>query len=174
MNLSLRMVAAFAVIALPLSGLSACTGSSAICDGVDSEAGGCDPDQPRFAGETCEDLGSEFGQQVDERVLSVVDGPSSDDASHAVRASDQTRLVTTRLSQHLQAIDLSCDPQLVLDHAKPEFSERFWEEAPRAVYDNPDEGGPPWDLGVEGYEEHLLELLEVGITWREDQEQSKA
>ncbi len=39
------------------------------CDGVSAEAGGCDPDQPRFTATTCEGVGREFGIELNRRAL---------------------------------------------------------------------------------------------------------
>ncbi len=51
--------------------------SPRICDGFSEEVGGCDPDRPSFQAMTCEGLGREAGQQLDERLLALYAGPET-------------------------------------------------------------------------------------------------
>ena len=108
-------------------GLGACglvvqspVATPAVCDGVDSGLGGCDPDQPEFTGTTCESVAREFGAQLDDRIVPILEGNDVVNGEHkSVRMGHAVALMVTRVDQYLglPAVAVNCHAAQFLDDA---------------------------------------------------------
>lgn len=110
-----------------------------VCEGIPREMGGCDPDQPTYAGATCAEVGQEFGAQLDQRGLAVIDGPASRDGeSRAVRLNETVILVLGRANQYLRDTGLihSCGVDGFIAAAETRFSEPFKARVGDYLYDD--------------------------------------
>lgn len=99
-----------------------------ICDNVHRGLGGCDDDQPQFSGTTCDDVGREFGTQLDARVVKILDGPDVvDHERKSARISSTEFLLVTRANQHLRRVGIvqECGLEDFLAAAEPVFSEKL-------------------------------------------------
>ena len=136
---SVLCVAALMVLAGLIAGCGpSATATPESCDGVAAEMGGCDPDQPTFAGTTCAEVGAEWGEIVDERVLAVIDGPATANGSHkSVRLKDAQVLAYVRAVQHMQEIGIldSCHSAEFIGAAEPKFSPELRSSVGGAMYD---------------------------------------
>lgn len=128
----MRTLVAILLLSLLTScGLTAGEPTPAFCDGIDAELGGCDPDRPEFSGETCADVGEEFGRQLSERGVRIFDGPQAVDGND--RTSQLIHVVVLHIqlaNKHLrdtgQAVD--CDVPEFLEKAVDAFSPEFKEQ----------------------------------------------
>jgi len=130
----LGLLLAVSVIGLSLLGaglaVSALTAKPEpqVCDGVDRLFGGCDPDQPVFVCTTCTEVGDEFGQQLNERVVRIIRDPAVVDGERrSVRNSSVEFLLTARANQHLRAIGIvaECGVDEFLAAAEMRFTEEL-------------------------------------------------
>jgi len=97
-----------------------------VCDGVTRSVGGCDPDQPTFAGQSCDAVAEEFGRQLDARLVPILAGNDVVDGEHkSVRMAHFQALLVTRANLHLQTagIDLRCPAEAFLGVAERHFSD---------------------------------------------------
>ena len=111
--------------------------TAAVCDGVDSGLGGCDPDQPEFTGTTCESVAHEFGAQLDDRIVPILDGDDVVDGEHkSVRMGHAIALMVTRVDQYLglPAVALDCQAAQFLDVAEQEFSAELADNAGKHLF----------------------------------------
>jgi hypothetical protein len=109
-----------------------------VCGGVTRKAGGCEAEQPSFAGTTCAAVGREFGAQVDARGLAIIGGPASQHGeSRAVRMGEMLLLVTTRANQHLRDTGqvASCRVDEFVAAAETAFSDPFRAQVGDYLYD---------------------------------------
>lgn len=98
----------------------------AICNGIDRQLGGCDTDQPVFNGSTCEAVGIEFGDQLDQRIVKILGGPDVVNGERkSVRISAAEFLLTGRANQHLREIGIiaECGADHFLAAAERRFSD---------------------------------------------------
>jgi hypothetical protein len=97
-----------------------------VCDGVERSLGGCDAEQPTFTGRTCEAVGTEFGEQLDRRIVAILAGEDVvDSQGKSARVTAAEYLLTTRANQHLRAIGIvdQCGADEFLAVAEAEFSD---------------------------------------------------
>jgi hypothetical protein len=128
------------------------TPARSICAGVDAEMGGCEERQPEFAATDCEGVGREFGAQLEEWTMGIVEGPESvDGQARSVRLLQAMVLVSSRANAHLKEIGLhaDCDVPEFLSAAEDEFTPKLRDSVGGASYD-----GDP----VATYEEWLAEV----------------
>ena len=95
------------------------------CDGVQSTLGGCDENQPTFAGEECDEIAGEFGEQLNERIVAILDGEEViDGQGKSSRVSGAQFLLSVRVNQYLRRSDLvrECSAEPFLTVAEAEFS----------------------------------------------------
>ena len=133
--------------------VASCTGSAepTSCDGVSARAGGCDEDQPTYSGTTCAELAREWGDEVDRRLATVIDGPAVvDGEAKSARQTSVLVLASTRLSMYMDGAGLldSCDLPEFLPIAEERFSDKLREGVGSIIYD-----GEP----VVSYEEWLAD-----------------
>jgi hypothetical protein len=138
-----RSFAAITWLVLAL-GLGACgllvqspVATPAVCDGVDSGLGGCDPDQPQFTGTSCESVAREFGAQLDDRLVPILEGEDVVDGEHkSVRMAHAVALMVTRVDQYLTspATALDCRASSFLDVAEEEFSPELEDNAGKHLF----------------------------------------
>jgi hypothetical protein len=109
-------------------GLIGGTPSPTTCDGIAAEFGACDEDRPVFNGQTCSEVGAEFGEQLSPRAIDIFDGPQTVDGND--RTVLLTRLVVLHIqlaNKHLrdsgQAVD--CDVPEFVEAAEAELSSEF-------------------------------------------------
>jgi hypothetical protein len=75
--------------------------------------GGCDPDQPHFAGTTCATVADEFGQEMARRLRAITEGPKIlNSEGKSARMYTAQSLVSVRARQHLVAVGLGSSCQL--------------------------------------------------------------
>ena len=109
-----------------------------VCSGVPRDMGGCEPNQPTFAGVTCAEVGREFGSEVDRRGLDIIAGPQIvAGQSRASRMIVMTVLVTARANQYLRAQGLvaECGVDEFVAAAESQLSEPFKERVGAYLYD---------------------------------------
>ena len=102
-----------------------------ICDGVQRTLGGCDEDQPTYAGTTCEDVGREFGEQLNSRIMEALEGDDVvDGLAKSARVTNAEYLLVIRANQHLRRSGIvdECDASSFLSAAEPEFSDELKSE----------------------------------------------
>jgi hypothetical protein len=142
--------------------VAACTGTAEAtqpptCDGISADMGGCDEDQPVYAGTTCEDLAKEWGNKVDRRLTAIIDGPAVvDGKAKSAQHSDVLVLTSTRLAMYMDRLGLleRCDVPEFLPIAETQFSDKLREGAGSIIYD-----GDP----VVSYDEWLAGVTRVII-----------
>jgi hypothetical protein len=139
-SLRLLVGAVLCLLVMTAGGCIAAPGDpDRVCDGVPSELGGCDPDQPGFAGTDCEAVGREFGAELDRRVLAIIDGPALvNGESQAVRVTSALGLVSARANQHLRRNGLvdDCGVDEFLNAAETAFSNRLRADVGSYLYDD--------------------------------------
>ena len=109
-----------------------------VCDGVSRGTGGCDPDQPEFTADTCAGVAREFGIQLEERSLPIMDGPAVvNGEGRAVRLLHLNGLMTARVDRYLRRAGLvdDCGTDEFLIAAEAEFSDDFKRRAGEYLYD---------------------------------------
>jgi hypothetical protein len=114
---------------------------------VTRESGGCDPDQPTFTGQTCLEVGGEFGKQFDARIVGVIEGPAvSAGKARSSRALDVIILMTARANEYLRnnGMVVACDVDEFLSGAEPEFSATLRENAGSLVSEFEDHDYDDW------------------------------
>jgi hypothetical protein len=125
------------------------------CDGISAEIGGCDPDRPTFSGTTCAEVGAEWGETVDRRILAVIDGPRDvGGKAKSVRISDAMVLAFVLSTLHLDTLgQLSgCTADEYFAAAEPEFTPDLKARIVDALYD-----GDP----VATYDQFIFEVKRV-------------
>jgi hypothetical protein len=147
------LVAAVAVIAVAVfvgRGPSTSAGSD-ICRGVPAELGGCDPDQPRYSGTTCAEIGREFGTQLNDRSLVIIAGEALvGGESRATRLLETRLLVAIRANERIRDLGIvkSCGVDEFMAAAEPEFSDALRSTAPAHLYDGVASSYPEWIAAV--------------------------
>lgn len=129
------------------------TPSASICDGVDSQMGGCDEQQPSFAATDCAGVGREFGALLDDRARDIIEGPEVvDGEARSVRLRQAMALLSGRANDYLRETGLhaGCDVPEFLAAAEAEFSPQLTDGVGGALYDS----APPAT-----YEEWRSELV---------------
>lgn len=128
-----RVGVVIAIGLIPLL-VSACVGeqqpgaSNDVCAGVSEALGGCAPGQPTFSGDTCAEVGREYGEQLDDRGLEIINGPAvAEGSSRAVRLNDLKVLAAIRANQHLRERGLiqECGVEEFVAAAEAAFSDEF-------------------------------------------------
>jgi hypothetical protein len=121
--------------------LAACSGGASPSDcveGISPDIGGCDPNRPTFAAQTCAELGREVGRALDERLVGIIEGAAVvDEESQAVRATQLMALTADLANRHARAsgIVADCSADELLAAAEPEFSSVLRERAGDYLYD---------------------------------------
>lgn len=159
--MSNRWKVLLAAIALALStGTAGCTGLAStsaptMCDGIDAEIGGCDPDRPSYVGTGCDAVAIEAGRQLDRRLAAIYAGPDNvNELSKSVRSLNATTLVLGLANQHLRANGdvIRCPAESFVATMTTEFSEDVKRQAGTYIYD-----GQP----VVSYDEFLADLRQI-------------
>lgn len=113
--------------------LSSCAPGSgepppSVCDGISAEMGGCGSDRPTFAGQTCVEVGTEFGAHLAERAIPLFDGPQTVNGDDRTSRLAQLMIVHAQLAnKHLRDTGqaVACDvPEFIAaatDAFPPEF-----------------------------------------------------
>ena len=111
----------------------------AVCDGISSELGGCDPDRATFVATECATIADEFGRQLEAKVLQIVDGPESAEESKAVRVGAVTVVTASLANRHIrrQGLIRECDAETFVADAETAFSERFRSTIGGYLHDGP-------------------------------------
>ena len=123
------------------------------CDGISSELGGCDADRPAFSGETCEEIGREFGTQLDAKSLEIYNGPEDPEESKSVRAWHVTVTAISLANKRLRDLDIvgECDAGDFMAAAEPAFSEELVDKAGTYLFDNEPHTYAEWRAEVMKY-----------------------
>jgi hypothetical protein len=119
-------------------GGQAATPTPEFCDGIPAEIGGCAPDRPVFAGDTCDGLAREWGRVVDTRVAAIIDGPPElDGKGRGVRVSDALVLASVLVGGRMHELGLldACDAPEFLPVARSEFSDDLESRVLTVLYD---------------------------------------
>ena len=101
------------------------------CDGVQRTLGGCDENQPTYAGTTCEDVGREFGAQLNDRIVDALGGDDVvDGLGRSARVTNAEYLLVIRANQHLRRSGIvdECSAAPFLAAAEPHFSDELRSE----------------------------------------------
>lgn len=118
--------------------------ASSVCLAVGLLVGGCagsttQPDEtPVYAGTTCGELATEWGQEVDRRITAIIDGPDVVNGSaKSARNTHALVLASTAMSEHMNHLGLlnECDLPEFLPIAEQEFSDKLRSEAGTILYD---------------------------------------
>jgi hypothetical protein len=147
--------------------LAACGGfgspSPTTCDGISSEFGGCDTDRPTFVGETCAEIGREYGAQISAGSLEIYNGPEDPEESRAVRAGQLNVVALSLANKRLRDLGIvdECEAEEFMAAAEPEFAPEFKEQAGVYLYD-----GPP--LPYTEWRAETLDLIRGLIDQEED------
>lgn len=102
--------------------------SNQVCDGVQRTLGGCDANQPTFVGDSCSEVGAEFGAQLDRRIVDILRGAEVvEGQAKSARVSAAEFLLTARANQHLRRIGIvaDCRADEFLAAAEPHFSDEL-------------------------------------------------
>ena len=132
MGLDLRRVAVASLAALVMG--AACGNQpdpNEVCDGVQRTLGGCDENQPTYVGKTCEEVGLEFGEQLNSRIMDAIDGDDVvDGLAKSGRVTNAEYLLVVRANQHLRRSGIidECSAAAFLAAAEPEFSDELKSE----------------------------------------------
>ena len=95
------------------------------CGDIPASVGGCSSGRPVFVGSTCADVGGEWGEAVNQGVLSVMSGPPIvNDQQRSTRISDVLVLASIVAGMRLNSLNLlsACDVPEFLAAARPRFS----------------------------------------------------
>jgi hypothetical protein len=102
-----------------------------VCDGVQRSLGGCDGNQPTYAGTTCDEVGREFGIQLDSRIVDALEGQDVvDGLAKSARVTNAEYLLVARANQHLRRSGLiaDCSATTFFEAAEREFSDELKSE----------------------------------------------
>jgi hypothetical protein len=116
----------------------AATPAPTTCDGIDSEVGGCDPDRPRYSGDTCAEVGREAGQFLNDRLLLIYRGPEAvGGESRAVRGGQMMSLIVSLANLHLRqrGIIAECGVDEFMAAAQGSLSDELKQIAGTYLYD---------------------------------------
>jgi hypothetical protein len=135
-----------------------------VCDGAPRELGGCTQDQPVFSGGSCAGVGREFGVQLDERAIAIINGPQNvNGESRSVRLDQQVLLVMTRANKHIrnQGMARECDADEFVTAAEHEFSVELRKQAGNYLYDTVERPYEEW-------RHYLYDIVALMIDTEED------
>jgi hypothetical protein len=107
--------------------VAGCIGSSTPSDGP-----------PVYAGTTCAELAREWGDEVDRRITTIIDGPDVvNEMAKSSRNIDALALTSTALSVHMDHLGLlnECDMPEFLPIAEQEFSDQLRSGAGEILHD---------------------------------------
>jgi hypothetical protein len=107
--------------------VAGCTGSSTPPDGP-----------PVYTGTTCAELAHEWGEEVDRRITTIIDGPDVvNEMAKSSRNIDALALTSTALSVHMDHLGLlnECDMPEFLPIAEQEFSDKLRAGAGEILHD---------------------------------------
>jgi hypothetical protein len=107
------------------------------CKGISAELGGCD-NPPQYEGTTCAALATEWGTQVNDRVVAIIEGPAIvADVARSARILRTQVLATVTLPRHMDEIGLlgECSAAQILTGALPEFDAEHRAGIGTALYD---------------------------------------
>jgi hypothetical protein len=124
-----------------------------ICNGISSEAGGCDASRHVFTATTCADLAKEWGTALDAAVVAVLRGPTVvDNQGQGVLIKQKMVITSNDLNERLRTLNLraSCDVPEVLKLGEAQFSPELRDGVGKSMFD----GNPPAT-----YEEWRADLL---------------
>lgn len=113
------------VIMAAIVGGVALTLRSDYCDGLPRSIGACSSDRPAFNGRTCDAVAVEWGRQLDNRVIAILEGPTSvGDKSRSSLLLDAETLTTQLANKHMRDTGLtaSCSVEAFLNVGESEFS----------------------------------------------------
>jgi hypothetical protein len=80
-----------------------------VCDGISSDVGGCTAVRHTFTGSTCQAIGVEWADVIDEAIVAILDGPEAVDGdARSVRLQQAAVITTVDMNAHLR--DLERDP----------------------------------------------------------------
>jgi hypothetical protein len=106
------------------------------CNGISAEVGGCASDAPSFAGVTCDDVATEWGRQVDQGLVAIIEGQAVvDGQAKSARAHKAIVLPSLLAAAHLQALGLRCDVEDFATAAESELSYQVREGVGGILYD---------------------------------------
>jgi hypothetical protein len=109
-----------------------------VCDGVSSEAGGCDAGRHLFVADTCADLAREWAGALDRAVVAVLDGPPDvGQQGRGVRMKQAMVITSVDLNERLRTLGLraACDVPEVMEIAEPLLSPALKAGVGNAMYD---------------------------------------
>lgn len=136
--------------------------SEAICGGVPADIGGCSSARPSFSATTCAELAAEWGDDVDRRIVAIIDGPKSvDGKAKSVRNYEALVLASTVLSLRLDALGLlpSCDMAEFWPIAQTRFSPELQAGAGDVLYDG--DPASTYDQWLEATKQ-IIGLIDTG------------
>ncbi len=151
-NRRLVLPVLLAVVATVASCTATVQPSPTVCDGVSSELGGCTANRHTYTGDTCPDLAREWATIVDERIVSVLRGPSVvAGQARSVLIRQALTITTVDVNERLRELGLrgTCDVSEFVATAEPLFSSELRAGVGDALYD----GLPP-----ASYEEWLADV----------------
>ena len=129
-----------------------------VCDGVSSEAGGCNPGRHVFTASTCADLAEEWATALDSAVVALLQSPPVvDQQGRGVRIKQAMVIISVDLNERLRTLGLraSCDVPEVVGIGEPLFSPALRAGVGNAMYD----GDPP--ATYDEWRADLLRSLQV-------------
>ena len=100
--------------------------------------GSSTPSAPVYTGTTCAQLAHEWGQEVDRRITTIIDGPGVvNGMAKSSRNIDALVLASTALSAHMDHLGLlnECDMPEFLPIAEQEFSDKLRAGAGEILHD---------------------------------------
>lgn len=128
---------------LTMSMALACTGSAgdgpAVCDGVSSELGGCAPDRATYGATDCEGIAREFGSQLEDRIMTIIEGPESNEESKATRIGNVVVVTAQLANLHIRRSGLirDCTASAFVDTADAGFTPKFKDIVGQYLHDGP-------------------------------------
>ena len=130
------------------------------CDGIPREMGACSADRPSYVGSNCDEVAVEWGDQLNERVIAVINGPAAAGGEgRSVRLRTAEILVTQLANKHLRDTGLTpnCDADTFMSLGEDEFSELLVQQVGSIMY----EGSPTveydeWRQRVRDFVELIL------------------
>lgn len=124
------------------------------CDGLPREMGACSRSRPQFSGTTCAEVGSEWGRQLDERVMPLIERPFSGVSSKLLDAE----ILTIQLAnQHMRdnGITPHCSVAVFFSAGEAQLSEALKSEVGDLVY----EGNPV--VSYLEWQERSIDMVEL-------------
>jgi len=121
--------------------------------------GGCDENQPTYEGTTCEEVGREFGEQLNSPIVDALEGDDVvDGLAKSGRITNAEYLLVVRANQHLRRLGIvdECAAAALLAAAEPEFSHRLKSEVGPVLSEFQDH-----EITYEEWRAGLLDTLSV-------------